>query len=425
VDLVGLTGMTPIINYAFEVAKLVRARLDVPIMIGGSHITVLPVETMKSVKEIDVGVISEGEETLRELLKYYDETRKLKTVKGIIYREGDNIVETEHRPFLKNLDVLPYPAYHLLEKPLTKYRPFPPHGRKLPFMTIVSSRGCPFNCSFCSHNVWGRVFNTFSANYVYEQIRFLMEQYNVKYIQFYDDSFTLKRKRIIELCGLLKDLDIDWSCETRVNLVDRELLSTMKEARCNLIGFGLESGVQRVLDVLNKQITLEQSRKAIQLCNELGITSVAYMMLGCPSETEEEILESVNFVNGLPLDYVQWSICTPFLGTPLYEEAKRRGVKLPKSWEDWVYVNLGSVRKCSSVVANENLTPQELRDQHVKAYRSFYLRGGYFKRRLGKMLRSWREVKTTWNGLKMFTNLLENQVGVVFKTLVSNFWEWL
>lgn len=425
VDLVGLTGMTPIVNYAFEVANFVKASLDVPILLGGSHITILPVETMKSIKEIDIGVISEGEETLRELLKYYDEPEKLKTVKGIIYREGGKIITTKHRPFLKNLDVLPYPAYHLLEKPLTKYRPFPPHGRKLPFMSIVSSRGCPFNCTFCSHNVWGRVFNTFSANYVYEQIRFLMEQYNVKYIQFYDDSFTLKRKRIMELCGLLKNLDIDWSCETRVNCVDRELLTVMKQAGCNLIGFGLESGVQRVLDVLNKQITLNQSRKAIELCDDLGITSIAYMMLGCPSETEKEILESMNFVNSLPLDYVQWSICTPYLGTPLYQQARQRGVQLPESWADWVYANLGSVRKSSSFVANENLTVEELKEHHIKAYRSFYSRTGYVTRRLRKMLTSWTEIKTTWNGLKMFMNMLENDDGSTLKTLLGKFWGWL
>ena len=197
-------------------------------------------------------------------------------------------------------------------------------------------------------------------------------------------------------------VEIPWSCETRVDIVDRPLLSTMKHHGCQLIGFGVEAGTQRVIDTIKKGITLNQVRKAFRWCDELGIESLAYMMLGCPTETEAEILESIRFVKSLPADFVQWSICTPYLGTELYKQAVERGVRPPENYEDWVYVNLGSIGKTKyQFIANENLTLEELNGLQVRGYKEFYLRSAYIWRRLMKSF-SLRGLMTNISGFKMF-----------------------
>ena len=407
-DVVGVTCMTPHANKALNLVRDIKAAMpDLPIIVGGPHMTVVPEATMRVCPEIDYGVAGEGERTFSELLSMLEGGKTVEDIHGIWYRVNDQILHTAPREHIKDLNALPFPAYELLPKPIKKhYHPYPPHGRELPAMTMVTTRGCMGRCIFCSRNVWGQTYHMFSPEYVYNHVHYLIESLGVKYVQFYDDSFTLNKMRTLEICRLLEDIQVPWSCETRVNTVDEEVISAMSRAGCVLTGFGVESGSQRVLDVLQKDITLEQSAEAARLCDKYGIESVAYMMLGCPTETHEEILKSIRFVNSHPFDFVQWSVCTPYLGTELYNQAKTQGADLPETWDDWVYVNLGSVkREAPPMIATDLFTPEELQKLQVQGYKSFYIRPGYVWRRFKKSF-TWSGLKTNLSGAKMLLEAL-------------------
>lgn len=410
-DVIGISAMTPNVLEASRIFDDIKARWpEMPTILGGPHITTIPEQTMNVCSSVDYGVLSEGEETVPELLDaIMGHHLTLDKVDGIVYRDHltGELKLNKARKHIKNLDRLPYPAYDLLPQPLTLYRPYPPHGRSLPYMTMVTTRGCPYNCSFCSKNVWGKVYNVFSADYVIKHVKHLQDEFGVQYIQFYDDSFTVHPKRIAEICKGIEPLKITWSCETRVNLVNYEMLKQMKKGGCLLIGFGIESGVQRILDLLTKGIKLQETRKAIELCDKIGIETSGYMMMGNPTETREEIQQSVDFVKSIPLNYVQWSICTPYLGTQLYKDAMKAGTVLPENWDEWVYVSLQALKeeKTPMILATDRFTSEELIEIQRKAYQQFYFSLPYIWRRLKKCT-SWTGIKTNIRGLRLLRGML-------------------
>ncbi|GAG26856.1 unnamed protein product, partial [marine sediment metagenome] len=230
-----------------------------------------------------------------------------------------------------------------------------------------------------------------------KEIELLIEKYKIKEIIFYDDTFTLNRERIIRLCQLLieKNLNIKWKCETRVNLIDEELLQLMKEAGCYLIGYGIESGNQRILNILKKGITIEQVEKAVRITKKAGIETLGYFMFGIPGETEKEIKETINFAKSLNLDFAQFSIATAYPGTELYQIAKSSG-KVPKDWESSFYALAGQ----GKILSLCELPPPTLKNYLKIAYRSFYLRPSFLFHKLIK-IRSFGTLKYYWQGLKL------------------------
>ena len=403
-DIVGVTAMTSTINSAIKVAhKVKESNSNILIILGGAHASILPEETLQKNPEIDIIIRGEGEKTILELVERINQQASdLSSILGLTYKTESGVRSNPSRPAILDLDTLPFPAFHLL--PHGKYRLHPPFGRRSPAMPIIVSRGCPYGCIFCSKSVFGNKYRNNGPIYVVDQIRLLIEKFGIKEIKFYDDVFTLDRKWVIAVCAELKNqgIYVPWTCETRVNLVDDELLKTMRAAGCYMIAYGVESGDQEILTQVGKNVTLDQITKAFSLTHKAGISTVGYFMLGAPNETPETIKRTIEFAKRLNPDFVQFSIATPYPGTELSRLATEKGC-LPKSWDGYVYADLTSVD--SSYFELTTMNGQELREWNRKAYSSFYLRWGYIWKRL-KTMTSLGELKTNAIGLRMLLDLV-------------------
>ena len=374
-DFIGITATTVAIkNAAFLAKEIKKKNPKIPIIIGGPHITAVPKKTMELFPQFDIGVIGEGEETLPKLLSALKNRANLEKVRGLIFRQSatshqpsSTLKPTPPRPPIQDLDSLPLPAFDLLPD-------FSHYGGSQfiefdvrPTFRLITSRGCPFHCTFCDKSIFGKVFRSHSPEYVLEMVKILYFDYGIRHIYFSDDTFTLDRKRIFKLCQLLQKekLDLTWDCNTRVDMVDFPLLQAMKKAGCTYIAYGIESGSQKILDILNKGITLEQIRKACEETVKAGIKIRGNFMIGNPGETKETIEQTIKFAKSLPLHTFKMSFFTPFPNTPIYDEVEKYGVYK----EDW-----SKLSKYSPVFVPSGFTKEELERYYKKAFFSFYFR---------------------------------------------------
>ena len=391
-EVVGVTAMTSTLNSAVNVARKVKeTNSNILVVLGGAHASILPEETLQKHPEIDIIVRGEGENTILELVESLDRKMgDLGSILGITYRTNAGVRSNPLRPPILDLDTLPFPAFHLLPK--GKYHLHPPFSKRTPAMPIMISRGCPYRCTFCSKSVFGKKYRNNSPVYVVNQIRLLIEKFGVKEIKFYDDVFTLDRKWVMSICAELKNQEIvvPWTCETRVNLVDLELLRTMKAAGCYMIAYGVESGDQEILNSVEKDVTLDQIAGAFDSTHQAGIGTVAYFMLGAPNETVETIKKTIEFAKRINPDFVQFSVATPYPGTELNRLIAENGC-LHESWDSYVYADLRSIDTFFFELTT--MSRQELLKWNRKAYTSFYFRWGYVWKRL-KKLNSFAELKT-------------------------------
>jgi anaerobic magnesium-protoporphyrin IX monomethyl ester cyclase len=398
VDVVGITAMTPTIGTALQIAHCLKEQSPhVKIILGGPHVTLLPEETMVSSNDIDVLVLGEGDVTVIDLLKVIENQQSLSSVKGISYRQDGKIIHTSNRSPIIDMDTLPYPAYHLL--PWKKYKPHPPHGMAMPFGAMVTSRGCPYRCAYCSKPVFGSKYRAQSPERVVEEMEYLQRKFGINEIAFYDDSFTIDKKRVHAIADkiITKKLKIVWTCETRVNLVDKELLTHMKAAGCYAVAYGIESASPEIIKTIQKDITITQVEAAVSASRQLGLQVVGYFMLGSPGETSQTIQDTITFAKKLKVDFAQFSITTPFPATELYEMYKRNNPEdIP--WEKFVYA--GTDNPASPVFESDNLTRQDLVKWVSYAYREFYLRPAYIWQRLRRCT-NWGEIKMNLKGLGM------------------------
>jgi anaerobic magnesium-protoporphyrin IX monomethyl ester cyclase len=403
-DIIGLTAMTPTVTAALEIARrLKQAAPGRTIVMGGAHATLLPEETLRSAPEIDFIVRGEGDATIVDLLDAFSENRPVNDVPGLSYLRDGTIVHTADRKMLPDIDNLPFPAYHLL--PWDRYRPHPPHGISLPFAAVVTSRGCPYRCAYCSKPIFGRKFRAQSAGRVAAELAYLKERFGVKEVAFYDDSFTLDRKRVHEIADamLSAGLKLAWTCETRVNLVDLDLLRHMKQAGCYAVAYGIESASPEIIKTLCKDTTLEQVEAAVAASREAGLQVVGYFMLGSPGETPTTIRRTIDFARKLKVDFAQFSLTTPFPGTELYEiYMKDRREAVP--WESFIYA--GTDNPATPVFESGGLDRKTLKYWLRRAYRDFYLRPAYIWQRLSR-LRSLAEVKVDFKGLGMLVKSIK------------------
>jgi anaerobic magnesium-protoporphyrin IX monomethyl ester cyclase len=382
-DVVGLTAMTPTITSALDIARSVKKYSNnIKVILGGVHASLLPKETLVSCPEVDTIVVGEGDKAILDVLS--------NDLTGI-YHDSDEV----------ELDGLPFLGYHLLE--WGKYKPHPPHGMKMPWLPLLTSRGCPMSCSYCSHGVFGNKYRGQSVLRVVDEIVYLQRRFGVKEIAFYDDVFTLRKGRAYGIADeiLKQGIKLSWTCETRVDLVDEELLKIMKRAGCYSISYGLESGSQKILDIINKNITLEQSEKAVAMTKKAGIQTIGYFMIGSPEETPETIRETIEFSKKLKLDYVQFAITTPLPKTMLWEYyIKNNTLNIP--WDDLIYAGVGS--KTSPVFESGLLDRQSIGDWVSRAYKEFYLRPEYFIQKLGG-IRSFGDMRVLVDGVKMLRGM--------------------
>ncbi|MFC2066157.1 B12-binding domain-containing radical SAM protein [Chloroflexota bacterium] len=409
-DIVGLTAMTPTASAAINIARhLKQTRPGLTIILGGAHATLLPEETLSRAPEIDMIVRGEGEETIIELLRAIEDKQPPDNISGISYRKDGKVISTKPRPTSVDMDSLPFLAYHLL--PLRRYKPGPPHGIASPFAAIVTSRGCPYHCAYCSKPIFGNKFRAQSAERVIAEIAYLKERFGVKEIAFYDDVFTLNKQRAIAIAdGIIeKGLDISWTCESRVNLVDKELLHHIKQAGCYAIAYGIESAAPEILSTLHKDITLKQVEEAVGISREAGLHTVGYFMVGSPGESPQTIAETIAFAKKLKLDFAQFSVTTPFPGTELYSLLENKGDHIP--WESFIYDRAGS--QVTPVFENSQLSRNDLNRWARRAYREFYLRPSYLWQRV-RRITSPGELKVNIKGLLMLLrNIIPSRRKVV------------
>jgi len=392
-DVVGVTILTPMYLRAKETISLIRKTLPkAQIVVGGPHVTIFPKQTLEENQDVDYAVVGEGEHTFVELLDALDNKKSLGNILGLIYRLNDKILINPPRHFIKDLDQIPLPARDLL--PMDKYRPAPTYYLQLPSHIVLTSRGCPFQCSYCS-KVFGQTYRFHSIGRIMKEINILINDYNAKEIIFRDDTFTINKGHVRKLCKRIIDEGIHnkirWTCMTRVNLVDLKLLKLMKKAGCWSIHYGVESGSQRLLDLIGKGIILSEVRNAVKWTKTVGIEVKAFFMIGLPTETEEETQGTIDFTKELDPDWIQVTITTPYPGTKLYDIAKKDGTLKSFKWEDyqtWV----GWANK-ELVYTPKGRDSKELKILQKKAMRDFYFRPQFVLRQL-KYLRSWDRTKT-------------------------------
>lgn len=347
-SIVGISCRTPEYPAALAIARLAKEAGDVKVIAGGPHVTFLPRESLAG-GEIDVVVRGEGEESIVELARcFLDGKGELGSIKGIAYREDGEACVTPVRSPERDLDSLPFPARSLFA-PLTAYR-FPGG--------LSSSRGCPAGCIFCSvRSLCGRQIRLRKAERVFEESRLLLEKHGVWYVNYLDDIFTLHRPRTLALCRMLRSLGVAWSCATRVNSVDGELLREMKAAGCRDINYGVESGSQRILDSIGKEITKEQVRKAVRFTADAGIIPLCSFMIPHPMDDRDSVRETMDFMDELNRMNADISInfTVPFPGTELYLNRKRYGIRMETA--DWELFD-GK----HSIISTRNLSAEEVQD---------------------------------------------------------------
>ncbi len=391
-DLVGITANTTQIKGAWRDAGVVKAWRDVPVVLGGPHPAVLPEESLQ-LSTVDIVARGEGEVTWQELSEmlaahwvagtpfrsdssglWQNGSAALERVEGISYRRpSGEVAHNVDRPPLRDLSELPFPAYHALK--MDRYTNLQPtldqvNGLSMPIMT---SRGCPYRCSYCAQ-IMDRRWRMRSAEDVVREWQWLVEEQGAGEIGVLDDSFNINRQRVLDICDLLIEkrlTHVPWIMINgiRANLADAEVLGRMKQAGCIRTAFGVESGNQRILDsVIKKQLTLDQVRLAFQAARSVGMETIGFFIIGMPGETEETIEETIRFAIELDPLVANFSIATPFPGTEMYRTVKESGRLLVEDYDDYVFFE-GKAR-----FEMDGLSPELVERKWKEAYRRFYLR---------------------------------------------------
>jgi len=395
--IVGISCATAGFQNALRIARIAKEVGGSIVVLGGIHASSLPVETLEQYPEIDITVYGEGENTMMELVTAYEESGSpnLSKIRGIAYRECDGIIgKNPPRPFIHDLDVLPLPARDLL--PMEKYN-IPKHlaigGRSA---TMITSRGCPHECIFCGMQLTlGRPYRSHSAERVAMEMETLVRDYGVKYIAFWDDTFTINRKRVVEVCNTLieRKIKVKWFALCRVDNVDLELLKLMKKAGCAAVSYGCESGDPEILKAIKKKQTVEEIRAAIKATKQAGIKCLASFMFGNPGETKETIERTIDFAVELSPDIAFFFVLTPFPGTEVYNRYQGLLFDVSPNWEDYKYVLTGG----NLALKSEAFTREELIAYVHTAWRRFYLRPGYIWQQITR-LRSFGEASMMLRG---------------------------
>jgi len=368
-DVIALTAVTPSIIKTVSLAEKIKgAWPSLPIVIGGPHFTAVPEQTLLDYPVFDFGGIGEGENTLKELVEALSGDRSALEVPGVVFRKNGEVILGAQRPVIEDLDSLPFPAWDLLDGFPGLYHPALFKYKKLPSTHVVSARGCPNKCIFCDTSVFSRRIRFHSAEYVLDMIGYLVNRFGVREIVFEDDQFLIRKERVAKICeGFLRaKWSISWCCSGRVNSVnDLELLKLMKRSGCWQISYGIESGNQEILNFAKKGITITQIEKAVRLTHKAGILSKGYFILGLPPETQESILNTIDFAKHLPLNDMSAFILTPFPGSQMYDIAEKYGI-IEKDFEK---MNLLDV-----VYVPNGLSKEKLLDFQKRFMREFYMR---------------------------------------------------
>lgn len=373
-DLVGITATIVSLPAAGQLAKTVAQSLPAATTIlGGPHLSALPKQTMSEMPDVDYGIVGEGERTLVELVDGLAQGNDPRSLPGLVLRNGQDLFLTAPREPIHDLDSLPRPARHLLPA-LSRYRHTVFRSRAQA-TTAITSRGCPYACSYCSQSVFGRKIRGVSAVYIMDEVRELREKFSIDFVSFEDDVFNYSRKRIVELCERMirEDLKIRWGCSVRVEKLDGPLLQLMKRAGLHSLYIGLETPNPRLQSLIKKPYDTQDALETMNLISRLNIRINASFILGFPTETPEEIRQTVRFSKKVPANGVTFFRYTPFPDTALRSLALENGW-VSNRWEDYT-PHIDSV-----AYVDRNLNRDHLSRELRNAYRRFFFRPSYLWR---------------------------------------------
>jgi len=369
-EIVGITTMTSTLFGALESAKIAKEAGSITVL-GGPHLSIYPKETL-SYSYVDYGINGEGERVILDLISALERKIIPDNIKGLIYKKNDEVYVNDP-VIIDDIDSLPFPAYHLL--PMNKYNSI---IGLYPVSTMISTRGCPYNCNFCFKQPSDKKFRLRSPKNIVDEMEHLTQKYKVREIMFYDDVMTLNRSHIIGICEeiLMKNLKVKWEAPSRIEHVDKELLQLMKKSGCIRLRYGVESGDQEIIELMNKKINLEQIKKIFKITKKAGIETFAYFMIGYAFETETTIQKTIDFALELDPDLIMFTVVTPLPQTPLYDLAKKKKLISDDYWREFT---LGKKNK---------RIPYFFPDAEKwtkKAYIKFYLRPKFIFRKLYKI----------------------------------------
>ncbi len=391
-DIIGITSMTSAVKHGYEIASECKKKFPKSrIVFGGVHATVMPEEVL-STGSVDYVFRGEGEESFYRFIKGDD----ISGIPGISYRKDGKIFHNPDAPLVADLDTLPIPAYNKLK--MEKYSPTLGSYKRLPAISMLATRGCPGMCTYCFGAFLGGKTRMHSVEYLIKEIKMLIKEYGIKEVLFYDDTFTVYRKKVMEFCErIISDkIDITWVCFSRVDTIDEETLALMKKAGCHQIMYGIESGSPEILRNINKKIDREKAIKAVRMTKKAGIECRATFMLGNPGETEETIMQTLKFAIELEPDIALFNITTPFPGTRMFDWARENGYLMT---QDWLLYDLSNM-----VMRLPTISHEKIEHYYRLAFKKFFLRPSYLLKRLFG-LRSITELK---NAVKAFFAIIRH-----------------
>lgn len=395
-DIVGITVTSlTLIDSLIAAKNIKRIDKEIKIVFGGPHPMIYDIETI-NLKEVDYLIKGEGEIPFTELLNNFDDPLKLKKTRGLVFKHNKKIINGGDAKFIENLDELPFPARHLT--PYKKY--YSPISKRNPITSMITSRGCPYKCIYCDRPQLGKSFRARSANNVVNEMEICRDM-GIEEIMIYDDTFTIDRKRVIDICNEIfsRKLDILWDMRARVNTVDTEMLRKLKKAGCERIHYGVESGNQIILNVLRKGITLKGVEDAFRNTRKVGINTLAYFMLGNPTETRKEILQTIKFAVKIKPDFAYFSITTLYPATDMYMMALEKGILSKDLWKEYAEK---PDKNFETPFWEANLSATELIEFQKNAYKQFYLNPQFILKQLLRT-KSFNQFKNSFRiALKLF-----------------------
>ena len=375
-QIVGLTAKTLGWPAVIEIAQMVReASPETVIVVGGPQLTLYARESL-SWDCFDLAVVGDGEDTMLEICQRYERGESLKGIAGTVYREEGAIVDGPARPLAPSIDKYPMPAWDLVD--MNDY-----HCLTLlkPFATMVTTRGCPWHCGYCSQ-VYSEKLRFRAPELVVDEMEYLEREHGVKEIVFFDETFTIGKRRMKKFSKLVQErgLTVKFNIRARVDTVDREVLEALKAAGLRSIHMGVEAGTDRLLKIMNKQITRQQTERAFRIAREVGIETRGYFMIGYYDATPQDIEDTIDFAAGLGLDWASFSVATALPGTDLYTVAQERGYVNGDFWKEYTVNGGGQLPQLET----ETFTAEQLRAYRTKAYLKFYMRPDLIRRKFSK-----------------------------------------
>ena len=378
-DIIVVNTAFPSIEFDGEAARLLKEACPGALVVGfGVFFTLLKDDSMKACPAFDVGIVGEAEATFKEILERRAADKDLSGCQGTMWRKGNDIVVEEKRPLIEDLDILPRPARELLHN---ESYVLPNNGR--PFTLVNAARGCPYECIFCIAPIYyGRKLRRHSLDYILGEIEHCMNEYGLKDFLMWEEIFTLDKKFGNEFCDALieKNWDISWAATTRADALEEGLLCKMKQSGLFLLGLGIESGCQEILDAANKKEKVEEVKRGVDLCHKVGVKTMGHFIFGLPGETEETAERTIEYALSLGLDYLQCYVAVPYPRTPLGDLAKEKGWIVSERWSEFDFGG-------ASVMKTDKLSPVQVNEFRDKLFKKFYFRPWYMLGKVGTLLR--------------------------------------